>query len=208
MIKRFGVVIVVTLLFYRCGKQSEFLQETEHLDFNRPIFSEVMNRVTTEDMSLEQKLEALYYFTRDSIPFASDASLYASEALQKNLALCYTKSMIYVSFCRKLGVPARLCSQQFKIEEAPEYGVRTHGALKVYYGGKWIRMDVFQNKDSGTVARVVGSEWFQSPVFSLEHDVVVDSTYISDLTFIDHETNDVPQPWLDHMQKFLDTGHW
>jgi hypothetical protein len=116
--------------------------------------------------------------------------------------------MIYASYCRKLGVPARLCSQQFTIKEAPERGVRTHGALQVYYGGKWIAMDVFQNKSSGTVARIVGADRFQPPVFSLDRDVVVDSTYISDLKFIDHGTNDVPQPWLDHMQKFLDTGSW
>lgn len=207
MLKRI-IIVLVAMILILCSKHSEFLQEAEHLDFSQPIFAEVMSRITTEDMSLEQKLEALYYFTRDSIPFASDASLYASEALQKNLALCYTKSMIYASFCRKLGVPARLCTQQFTIKEAPERGVRTHGALQVYYGGKWIDMDVFQNKNSGTVARVVGAERFHPPVFSLERDVVVDSTYISDLTFIDHGTNDVPQPWLDHMQKFLDTGSW
>jgi hypothetical protein len=52
-----------------------FLKETEHLDFNNPVFAEVLAKTATPDMPLSQKLEKLFYFTRDAITFAASASL-------------------------------------------------------------------------------------------------------------------------------------
>lgn len=34
------------------------------------------------------------------------------------------------------------------------------------------------------------------------------SAYYKDITFQDHDTNDVPEKWLKRMQQFLDTGKW
>jgi transglutaminase-like putative cysteine protease len=191
-------------------EHAAFLKETAHLDFNHPMFSQALNEVVTDDMSLAQKLEELFYFTRDVIPFASDASLTASEALRKRKALCYTKAMIYVSFCRRLGVPARLVGMKFKIlADLPDAREHYHGAAKLFYNGWWRSIDTVSNRDAWfgwwLKDRDAG---FEPPAFTLERDTVVDSAYVAGLTFEDYATNDVPQAWLDHMRKFIDTGHW
>jgi transglutaminase-like putative cysteine protease len=83
---------------------TNFLVETKHINFNHPIFSDALKQIVTPDMNLEQKLEKLYYFTRDTIPFdPSTTALTASGALKEMKAICYTKAMIYVSFCRRLA---------------------------------------------------------------------------------------------------------
>ena len=207
-----SIVLIIFLFSFcvSCKKRSYYLQETPHLDYRHPIFSEVLNRIVSEDMSVEEKLEALFYFTRDEIPFVSDASLCASEALIKNKALCYTKAMIYTSLCRRLGVPARLAAQEFYIAgDLPEASHHYHGIAKIFFNRKWIYVDVVSNKDSwlGSWARNKSAP-FESPQFSLRRDVVVDSAYVSDLKFIDYETNDVPERWLGDMQRFLETGRW
>jgi hypothetical protein len=74
------MVIVVN----RCAEHNPYLEETPHLDFYNPIFDATLERLVTDDLTVEDKLERLFYFTRDSIPFASNMSLQASEALKKN----------------------------------------------------------------------------------------------------------------------------
>lgn len=186
-----------------------FLQETPHLDFNHPAFAEALNEIVTDDIPVEQKLEKLFTFTRDGIPFASDASLKASEALEKRKALCYTKAMIYVSFCRRLGVPARLVGMKFRIRaDLPDARRHYHGAAELFYTGKWLYIDTVSNRESWSSWQEDKSAPFEPAAFSLDRNVVVDPAYVVELTFEDYGTNGVPQPWLDHMQKFIDTGHW
>jgi hypothetical protein len=195
----------------RCNAEEHkmYLQETPHLDFNQPVFTDALNEVVTDDMSVGQKLEKLFTFTRDGIPFASDASLKASEALKKRKALCYTKAMIYVSFCRRLGVPARLVGMKFKIRvDLPGACEHYHGAAKIFHAGKWLHIDTVSNRESWSSWQEDKNAPFEPPDFTLDKDVVVDSACITELAFEDYETNDVPEAWLDHMQKFIDTGHW
>jgi transglutaminase-like putative cysteine protease len=207
----FRIIFILFSLYGLTQQQedfSEFLQETPHLDYNNLVFAEVLSKVVTDDMPIDQKLEKLYYFTRDSIPFASDASLTASGALKKNKALCYTKAMIYVSFCRRLGVPAQLAYEKFIIKAAAKKYVSGHGIAKIYYNGKWIYIDTVSNKDAWSWWDRENADAFEAPVFSLEHNVLVHEKFISDLALEDAETNDVPKEWLEHMEKFLKTGKW
>jgi transglutaminase-like putative cysteine protease len=209
--KFLGIIFILFSLYGFTQQQedlSEFLQETPHLDYSNPVFAEVLSKVVTEDMTLGQKLEKLFYFTRDSIPFASDASLTASGALKKMQALCYTKAMIYVSFCRRLGVPAQLAYERFIIKAAAKKYMSGHGIAKIYYNGKWIYIDTVSNKDAWSWWDKEHADAFELPVFSLEHNVLVDEKFISDLALEDSETNDVPEEWLKHMEKFLKTGKW
>lgn len=186
-----------------------FLQETPHLDFNHPAFTAALNELVTDNMPVEQKLEKLFAFTRDGISFVSDASLKASEALEKRKALCYTKAMIYASFCRRLGVPARLVGMRFRSRaDLPEAREHYHGAVKIFYGGRWLCVDTVSNRASWSSWQRNQNAPFEPPNFSLDKDIVIDSAYIDGLAFEDAETNDVPEEWLDHMRKFIDTGHW
>jgi hypothetical protein len=190
------------------GRLSKFLKETEHLDFTHPVFSRIMAKILTDRMLLKQKLERLYYFTRDPIPFANDASLKASEALAKLKALCYTKAMIYVSFCRKLGVPARCGRADFVIKADPRARVRGHAIAQVYFNRKWIFVDAVSNRDAWTWWDKKNAATFHAPAFALEKNVLIDKKYVSIKALKGFETNDVPQEWLDQMRKFLATGKW
>ena len=199
-------VILLALLFWGFSQQgkedlSEFLEETPHLDYNNPVFTEVLSKIVTENMPLAQKLEKLFYFTRDSIPFDAVGNLTASGALKKMKALCYTKAMIYVSFCRRLGVPAQLAYQEWIIKGKPKAVREGHGIAKIYYNGKWIYIDTVSNKDAWSWWDKENAADFEAPVFSLEHNVLVDEKFISDLTLKDCETNDVPEFWLKDLEE-------
>lgn len=178
---------------------SEFLEETPHLDFSDPVFAQILSRVTTEEMTLPQKLEALFYFTRDSIPFAAAGDQTASGALRKGRALCYTKAMVLVAFSRKLGVPARLASQQWTIDGNPGSSPVSHGIAKVFFGGRWTYLDTVSNRDAWSSWDEENADAFRAPVFSLDRDVLVGERWISGVTIEDCDTNDVPPAWLEDL---------
>jgi hypothetical protein len=179
----------------------KFLEETEHIDFNHPVFTETLARVTTPDMSLEQKLEKLFCFTRDTIPFdPSTIALTASGALKEMKAICYTKAMIYVSFCRRLGVPANVALEEFVIKAKPKKISSGHGITKIFYKGKWLYLDTVSNKEAWSWWDKRNAHMLELPVFSLEHNVLVDERFVSNLVLKDFETNDVPEEWLKDLE--------
>ena len=200
--------VALLLISWQCRTQSPFLEETAHLDFSHPVFSETLSEVVTHDMSLEQKLERLFYFTRDTIEFVPDASLTASEALEKRKAICYTKAMVYVAFCRRLRVPAQLALIRFLAKGDPDSRPVYHGIAKIFFNGKWIYIDTVSNRQSWSLWKFEDADTFEAPRFSLERDVTVNSRYISDVSFEDFETNDVPEPWLESLQEHKETGKW
>jgi len=183
------ILLFPLLLFSQEIEYSKYLQETEHLDFKSPEFTKVMSKLLTENMSIETKLEKLYYFTRDSIPFASDASLYASEVLKKKKALCYTEAMLYVSFCRRLKVPAKLAEEHFVRKNK----TKSHAIAKIFYNGKWIYVDTVSNRDALGFWGFDESDTFNAPKFSLKSNIVVSEKHYKDLSFTDYETNGVPK---------------
>jgi len=199
-----GIMFVIFSLYGLTQQREDlsiFLQETPHLDYNNPVFAEVLSKVVTEDMPLAQKLEKLFYFTRDSIDFDAVGNLKASGALKRMKALCYTKAMIYVSFCRRLGVPARLAYQEWIYKGKPKAIRDGHGIAKIYFNGKWIYIDTVSNKDAWFWWDKKHADAFEAPVFSLEHNVLVDEKFISNLTLKDYETNDVPEFWLKDLEE-------
>ncbi len=201
-------LVALLLISSQCGRPSPFLEETAHLDFSHPVFSEALSEVVTDDMSLEQKLERLFYFTRDTIEFIPDASLTASEALEKRKAICYTKAMVYVAFCRRLGVPAQLALIRFLAKGDSDSKPVYHGIAKIFFKGKWIYIDTVSNRQSWGLWKFEDADTFETPRFSLERDVIVNSKYISDVSLEDFETNDVPEPWLESLQEHKETGKW
>jgi hypothetical protein len=200
--------MALLLISLQCRTRSPFLEETAHLDFSHPVFSETLSEVVTNDMSLEQKLERLFYFTRDTIEFIPDASLSASEALEKRKAICYTKAMVYVAFCRRLRVPAQLALIKFLAKGDPDSRPVYHGIAKILFNEKWLYIDTVSNRQSWSLWKFRDADTFEAPRFSLEKNVIVNSRYISDVSFEDFETNDVPEPWLESLQKHKETGKW
>lgn len=207
----YALIIITVLIFGSCSMKSQqdeellglFLQETEHLNFNDPAFSDFMPNYLDNSMTPEEKLEKLYYFARDSIVFGLEPSIHASDVLKKREGLCYLKAMLYASFCRRLGVPARLSQSDFVVEANPDFGHR-HGVVKLYYDGRWIYLDTVSNPDAWyNWWEVPDTVAFRPPMFSLKENVAVDPLYITNLTYTDFETNDVPEKWLDYLKQAL-----
>ena len=184
----------------------DFLKETPSLDFRHPVFSSLILRLLKPEMNLENKLERLFYFIRDEIPFASVTSLKASEVLFNWKALCYHKAMLYVSFCRRLGVPARLAAEEFIIRGDAKKLRHLHGISKIYFKGKWIYLDTVSNCNSWWDKKNVRA--FTPPVFSLNGNVLVNRSYFASFSLREYDTNDVPSEWIDHIRQFLRTGRW
>jgi len=212
MILLFLVVLLIIVIFNKTsGRQnlSEYLRETKHLDFQDHVFWKILGLITADSMSLDQKLEKLFYFTRDGLQFANSAHMKASDALREGKALCYTKAMIYISFCRRLGIPAKLAMIYFHIIEDAQKGRRyAHGIAKIYLNGRWIYVDTVSNRDAWNHWGIKETAAFEPPRFTGRGDVVVSSEYYDCINFKDYETNDVPQEWLDQMCTFLKTGKW
>lgn len=187
---------------------SAYLKETPHLDYKSQIFSEVLSQVVSKDMKLTEKLEKLFYFTRDSIQFVADASLTSSEALKKNKAVCYSKAMIFVSFCRRLGVPAKLAQINFSVHDSVKRHRHSHGIAKIFISGKWIYVDTVSNFESWKLWQFDKAKSFDPPEFSIKKNVLVSLDFYDDISFKDYATNDVPEEWLTSMKKFLKTGKW
>jgi transglutaminase-like putative cysteine protease len=187
---------------------ANFLGETRHLDFSHSLFREKMDAILGPEMSWEQKLERLFYYVRDGLPFVSSASLTASGVLTTGKALCYTKAMAFVSFCRKLGVPAKLATAHwaFKADSQPRH--HSHGIAKIFVKGKWIYVDTVSNRDSWNSWGLDPTLPFDPPEFSIDGDVIVGPDHYHNLTFEDYNTDDVPDPWIKSMQLYLDIGRW
>lgn len=177
----------------------EFLRETEHLDFRHPIFTTVLRRVTSGNMSMGQILEELFYYVRDGIPFdPSVCGRKASDYLIQNKAICHHKAMIFVCFCRLLEIPARVAEERFVIRENPKYpGPNAHGIANIFFNERWLYLDTVSNREAWRWWVTKGAESFEPPKFTLERNVIPDTTFISSITFTDFETNDVPRHWLD-----------
>jgi hypothetical protein len=184
----------------------DFIKETPCLDFRHPNFTSIMKRLLSPEMNLETKLERLFYFIRDEIPFASTTSLKASDVLFNWKALCYHKAMLYVSFCRRLGVPARLAAEEFVIRGDVKKLSHLHGISKIFYRGKWLYLDTVSNRNSWW--QIKNAQEFIPPVFSLRGNVLVNQSYFTSFSLRDYDTNDVPSEWIDHIRRYLKTGRW
>ncbi len=197
---------VAEKIFQKPPEHYQYLRETLHLDYTHPVFLQTIDRLTRDDMLLEKKLENLYYFTRDSITFAPDVSLYASEALEKRKAICYTKAMIFVSFCRLLGVPANVAKAEFVFANKPK--PHLHGIAKIFYKGRWIYVDPVSNREAWEYWDKEKASTFRAPRFTLKRNVLVGQPFLQEVILGDYETNDVPEKWLDELEDFLRTGKW
>lgn len=215
--KYFAAVLLLMTLVRPCAaamKLQEYLNATKHLDFRQAVFERTITEIgIRNDMTPAAKLEAIFYFVRDRIPFAFDASAVrfkASEILQDRKGFCYQKAMVYVSLARRLGIPARLALERFYISKhLPDAYLHYHGIATVYFNSRWVYLDTVSNDD------VWKNFWtkqkpapFQAPRFTLDGNVTVDSSFVSSLTIEDYDTNDVPSDWLRQMTEYQRTGKW
>jgi transglutaminase-like putative cysteine protease len=91
------------------------MQGTERLsDHDHPVIVDTVNELTKGKDSVLEKLEALFYFVRDRIPFAFPArfsdwdTVRASKVVESGFGYCNTKATLLVALCTASGIPARV----------------------------------------------------------------------------------------------------
>ena len=114
--------------------------------------------------------------------------------------------MVFVAFCRLLGVPAQLAKAEYVFYNRPK--THRHGIARIYYEGKWIYLDTVSNREAWVYWDKTNADAFQAPIFTLDQNVLVKKPFLKDVILGDYQTNDVPEPWLESMQVFQETGRW
>ena len=112
--------------------------------------------------------------------------------------------MVYVSFCRLLGVPANVTKAEFVFADKPK--PHLYGISKMFYNGRWMYIDTVSNQESWCYWDKEKAGTFQAPLFTLERNVFVGQPFLKEVILGDYETNDVPAKWFDELKEFLDTG--
>lgn len=128
-----------------------YLQETEFLNFNDPLFEEYIGEILTLTDPVSQTIK-FYNKVRDGFlydPYHLDLrpeSLVASQILSKNRAWCVEKAIVFAAGARKLGIPSRLgyavVRNHIGVEKLEKYLKRSeivfHGYVEVFLNDQWI----------------------------------------------------------------------
>ncbi len=131
--------------------ESEYLKETEILDYNHPLFDAYLEQFE-KFTSKKEKIIRFYEKVRDHFiydPYHLDLrpeALKASHVLTKNRAWCVEKSNVFAAGARRLGIPARMgyaiVRNHIGVEKLEQYLKRTeivfHGYVEVYLNQKWV----------------------------------------------------------------------
>jgi transglutaminase-like putative cysteine protease len=80
-------------------------------DSDHPAVAQKAAELTREKGTSLEKLEAIFHFVRDGVPFGFTPSwdnVKASQVMAYGLGYCNTKATLFVALCRAAGLPARV----------------------------------------------------------------------------------------------------
>lgn len=140
-------------LLFESNALSDYLMETEEVDFSHPLVCEQQEKWNRQELSDIEKINLAYEFVRDQIPHSWDIqseviTRTASEVLEKGTGICFAKSNLLAALLRGMGIPCGFCYQRLMIFDTPEKGYSLHGFNAVYIESleKWVRIDARGNK--------------------------------------------------------------
>jgi hypothetical protein len=135
------------------------MQSTSSLsDFEHPSIQEKAGSLTAGRESPMEKLESIFLFVRDDIPFGFTPKwdeARASEILGFGMGYCNTKATLLIALCRASGIPARAHCGLISIEVMrgifpglafpilPDSG--SHTWTEVQIEGEWKPVDSYIN---------------------------------------------------------------
>lgn len=149
---------------------SDYLQETEIIDFSNPEIIAVSKRLNAETIDKSGQTELMkriYEFVRDEISHSADiggqiVTLKASDVLKEKQGICFAKSHLLAALYRLNGIPAGFCYQKLILDDETAPVLIFHGLCGVFTSelneiGKtdengeisgWVRLDSRGNKAS------------------------------------------------------------
>jgi hypothetical protein len=130
---------------------------------DHPVIVATVNELTGGKHSVLEKLEALFHFVRDGIPFGFPATfsdwdtVSASKVVESGFGYCNTKATLLVALCAAAGIPSRLhfglidaqvmrgIFPPFALPFLPKVG--PHSWTEVQVEGNWKPMDSYINDE-------------------------------------------------------------
>jgi transglutaminase-like putative cysteine protease len=140
-------------LFFESTDLTDFLVETEVVNFSHPVIQKQIQEICEVAESDEERARLAFQYARDAIKHSFDidgevVTVNASEVLEKKEGICFAKSHLLVALLRGIGIPAGFCYQRVMRKGTPESGYGLHGLNAVYLPSKkvWFRVDPRGNK--------------------------------------------------------------
>jgi hypothetical protein len=152
-------------------------------DYNHPAIRLKAEELTTDKIALIDKLESLFYFTRDDIRFGFPPKwdkVKASETLQYKMGYCSTKATLLLALCKAAGIPAQIHTgliniqimqgvfPSFAFPFLPSAG--SHSWIEIEIEGEWKSLDSYINDRpfyEGALRRLQDSG--KTTAFSISH---------------------------------------
>jgi transglutaminase-like putative cysteine protease len=132
---------------------SDYLKETEVIDFSHPVVSAKIKEIEVASSDQEARARLAFEYARDQIRHSFDLqsrviSISASDAVEKKEGICFAKAHVLAALLRGLGIPAGFCYQRVTRKGTPESGFALHGlnALYLETRKRWFRVDPRGNK--------------------------------------------------------------
>lgn len=134
---------------------SDYLSETNMLDFSHPSIQKLIDKKGWRTMSEFNRIKGIYNFVRDEIIFGynTDDGIPASKVLKDGYGQCNTKGTLFMALLRACDIPCRV--HGFTIDKRLQKGAMTgfvyktapnnvfHSWVEVSYEGKWYELEAF-----------------------------------------------------------------
>ena len=127
-------------------------------DYDHPKIHVLANQLTSAKNAADEKVESLFYFVRDDIPFGFPPvwdAVRASETLGYKVGYCITKATLFHALCQAIGIPARIHAGLIKTEVMhgilPNYAfnflpkVGSHAWIEIKLNDRWQPIDTYIN---------------------------------------------------------------
>lgn len=139
----------------------QFTTSTFYFDYETDAIQQFIHKYVDRTASKKEQAIQLYYAIRDGWRYnpynitVKKEGYRASVILDKKEAHCIDKSILMVTCCRVLDIPARLCLAKVRNHIAAEkitkqFGTDElvpHGYVEVYLNNKWIKTTPVFNKE-------------------------------------------------------------
>ena len=132
----------------------KYLEASKYIDWNNPEITRLAKFLSAGTSSEEEITKNCFEWVRDNIRHSSDYKMNpvtckASEVLAHKTGFCYAKSHLLTALLRANEIPAGLCYQRLKAEEAKgREPFCLHGLNAVFLKNHgWYRMDARGNKE-------------------------------------------------------------
>ena len=127
-------------------------------DGNHPNIQRIVQEKIRDQPSLREKVERIFYFVRDEIPFGFPPvwdDVKASKTIEYKIGYCTTKATLFHALCQASGIPSRIHTGLIKVQVMrgilPGYAfqflpeVGSHAWMEIKLNDHWQAIDTYIN---------------------------------------------------------------